>query len=164
MVFPNYNYNIMNHNRNIYFYDKGGVNQVNPILSLAYISVISSNPLIHWALNLLMYLTPTSYVISMRASATTIINMIGWIRSWSRMKSSCWKSSMVVWNQWATLKSRCSEILEKNQCILWIPWLMKLGKWIHRSNVKKLLSIINQIGLTLLALVHPHFSINISRG
>ena len=35
MVFPNNNYNIMNHNRNIHFYDEGrGGGQANPILIL----------------------------------------------------------------------------------------------------------------------------------
>ena len=49
----------------------GGGGQENPTLSLSYISVISSNLWINWSLN------PTSYVISLSASATTIINMIG---------------------------------------------------------------------------------------
>ena len=46
VVFPNNNYNIMNHNRNMYFYDEGGGGggQAKPILSLSYISVIIFNP------------------------------------------------------------------------------------------------------------------------
>ena len=71
MGFPNNNNNIMNHKSNMYFYyDEGGGRwKANPILSLSYISMRGSNTLIKLALNPLMHLTPTSYVISLSASA-----------------------------------------------------------------------------------------------
>ena len=64
MVFPNYNYNIMNHNRNMYFYDKGGWEQIKPnpepVIYLCdkfqSIDTLSLNPVDVFNPNLLFYI------------------------------------------------------------------------------------------------------------
>ena len=62
MVFPNNNYNIMNHNRNMYFYDEGGGEKPNPDPVIyqwdefQFIDTLSLNPVDEFNPNLSFYI------------------------------------------------------------------------------------------------------------